>query len=103
MLLHLRTAITLGADSGLRRLGWEASNDEGVRRGKILRNLPCCASRIIGVCQMSMMVGSWLLPVVMEAVASRAKTANSFPFLTGLCEKERTGAGSFALLTSTHK
>jgi len=44
-----------------------------------------------------------MLSVVIEAMATRAKMANSFPFLTGLCEKERTGAGSLKLLTGTHK
>jgi hypothetical protein len=103
MLLHQRTAITLGADRGPRRLGWEAFDGEGVRRGKILRNLSCCASRIIDACQMSMMARSRVLSVVIGAIASRAKMANSFPFLTGLCEKERIAACSFELLSGTHK
>ena len=103
MLLQQRTVITRGADDGPRRLGWEASDGEGVRRGEILRNLPCCASRIIGGCQMSMMAGLRLLPVVIDATSSCATVANSFPFLTGLCEKERIGAGSLELLSGTHK
>jgi hypothetical protein len=52
---------------------------------------------------MSMTAGSRVLPVVIDAITSRAAMANSFPFLTGLCEKERTGARSFALLSGTHK
>ena len=83
--------------------GWEAFDGEGVLRGKILRNLPCCASRIIGGCQMSMMSGSRVLAVVIEPIAARAMMANFFPFLTGLCENERTCASSFRLLSGTHK
>jgi hypothetical protein len=52
---------------------------------------------------MSMMPGSRLLPVVIEAMVPCGTMANSFPFLTGLCEKEQADAGSFKLLSGTHK
>jgi hypothetical protein len=59
--------------------------------------------RIIGECQMSIAAASRALSLVMEDVALRDDVANSFPFLTGLCEKAAPCAASFALSADTHK
>ena len=74
-----------------------------MRLGQILQNLPRRPNRIVGMCQMSMAAASRALNLVMLGAARPLGIMNSFPFFTGLCEKESRPAASLALSAVRHK
>jgi len=69
----------------------------------ILRNLPRRSTRIVGMRQMSQRAASRTQSLVMQYGLSIAAVANSFPFFTGLCEKESRCTLSLALSAVAHK
>ena len=82
---------------------WEALDEEGSRRGGILQNPLPQSNRIAGVGQISVGATPPAHGLVIQDVAGRDLVPHSFPFLTGLCEKDSTGAGSLALLAVRYK
>lgn len=69
-----------------------------VQRGSILRNLHRRSTRpVVDACQISVAAQRRTHRLVTWAAMQRARTANSFPFFTGVCEKESSGAASLAL------
>lgn len=97
-LLHLRPRLCFGAEDGWRRLGGRRSM-ERVQRGGILRNLHRRSARGVAACQISVAPRSRTHRLVTRAAMQRARSANSFPFFTGVCEKESSGAVSVVTLS----
>jgi hypothetical protein len=66
---------------------WEAFDDEGSWRGRILRNPRSRPCRVGGVSQMSVRATPGALSLVPLDGARRDLVSHSFAFFTGLCEK----------------
>jgi len=97
------TAASLRGGGRLAPVWWEAFDEEGSRRGRILRNPRPRSCRVGGVSQMSVMAVPRVPNLVLQSGARRDLLPHSFAFFTGLCEKARAGAPSLALLTGRHK
>jgi hypothetical protein len=82
---------------------WEALDEEGSRRGRILRNPLPRSNRVAGVLQISVGAAPRAHGLVIQDVAGGELAPHSFPFFTGLCEKESTGARSLVLLAVHRK
>ena len=82
---------------------WEAFDDEGSWRGRILRNPRPGPCRVDGVSQMSVRTAPWALNLVPQRRARGDRRLHSFIFFTGLCEKDRARAASPAVLAWRHK
>src|SRR5262249_5872343 len=82
---------------------WEAFDDEGMRGSRILQNSASRQSRMNGAVQMSTVTALRPQALVMQDAARRDSVTHSFPFFTGLCEKDAARAGSLGLLTAGHK
>ena len=89
-LLHLRPRLRFGAEDGWRRLGGRRSMKR-VQRGRILRNLHRRSIRPLDTCRMSVAPRRRTHRLVARPAMQRARSANSFPFFTGACEKESSG------------
>ena len=97
------TAVALRGGERLAPVWWEALDEEGSRRGGILQNPPPWSNRVVGVAEISIVAGPTAHGVAMPGVAWRDVMPHSSPFFTGLCEKDRAGAASLALLAEGHK
>jgi hypothetical protein len=82
---------------------WEAFDGEGSGLGRILRNPRPRLHWVGGVSQMSALAVPGALNLVMRHGARRDRVSHSFALFTGLCEQDRAGARSLALLTGRHK
>jgi len=74
-----------------------------VQRGWILRNLHRRSIRPLDTRQMSATVERRMHPLVTRSVLQRARSANSFPFFTGACEKESSGDVVLVIRAAGHK
>ena len=96
-----RTVASLRGGGRSAPVWWEAFDGEGSEgswRGRILRNPRPRPCRFGGVSQMSVRATIWALNLVPLGSTRRDFLSHSFAFFTGLCEMDRAGAASLALL-----
>ncbi len=102
-LLHPGPSLRCGAEDGRRRFGGRRSMARARGVAGFLRNPRPQPCQVGGVSQMSVRATAWALDLVPLDMAYRDLVSHSFAFFTGLCEMDRAGAASLALLAGRYK